>query len=135
MTTPALLMRQRIESTLTAAGLLGTYTLPGGETVPALSLGDPPEGTTVDGLECLIATNPKPITPEMFGIPDLPRAYPVRLVNHADAADVIQDATNALAQAFWPFWDDPVLLEATADIPEQATMSLLYDPDSFPQEE
>lgn len=132
MTTPALLMRQRIEAALT--GLLGTYTLPGGEVVPALSLGDPPEGTTVQGLECLIATNPKPITPDMFGIPDLPRAYPVRLVNHDGGPDALQDATNALAQVFWPFWDEPRLQEATADMPEQSTMSLLYDPSQFLEE-
>lgn len=132
MTTPAILMRQRIEVALT--GLLGTYTLPGGEVVPALSMGDPPEGTTVTGLECLMATNPKPITPDMFGIPDLPRAYPVRLVNHDDGPDALQDATNALARWFWPFWDEPRLQEATADMPEQSTMSLLYDPTQFLEE-
>lgn len=121
-------MRQRVEQALTTAQILGTYTLPGGEQVPAISLGDPPEGTTAQGLECLIAPNPKPIIPDTFGVPDVPRAYPVRLINHAGDVDVLQDGVNALAARFWPFWEISDPLSATADYPEQITFALLFDP-------
>ena len=132
MTTPAILMRQRIEAALT--GLLGAYTLPGGEVVPAISLGDPPEGTTVQGLECLMAPNPKRDEALSFAYLGAATAYPVRLINNTDDPDVIEIATNALARWFWPFWDEPRLQEATADMPEQSTMSLLYDLTQFLEE-
>ena len=131
--TPAVQMRLRIEAALTAASIrLGTYTI-NGEPVPALSLGDPPEGTTVQGLEVLIATNPKRTSVQAFAYLGAPLSYPVRLINHADEADVLEEATNALAAAFWPFDDEPALLPATAEIPEQVTFSLFFDPTS-PQE-
>ncbi|WP_339096191.1 hypothetical protein WDJ50_02560 [Deinococcus sp. VB142] len=131
--TTAVALRERVEAVLLP--FLGTYTLPSGDSVPALWLGDPPEGTTVSGLECLISPNPRRDTVEAFQYLGAPLAYPIRLVNNAAEADALDIAVNVLAAHFWPFWDDPVLLQATADIPEQTTLSLLYDPTQFSPEE
>lgn len=125
-------MRSRIEEALTDAAVpLGTYRYPGGQHAPALSLGEPPEGTTVEGLEVLIATNPKRKSLEAFEYLGAPLSYPVRLINHSGEPDVLEQATNALAPVFWPFDDDPALLPASASYPEQVTFSLFL----FPTEE
>ena len=125
--TTAVQMRQRIEQALADAEVeLGIYRFEGGAKAPAFYMGDPPEGTTVEGLEVLMSPNPKRTSVDAFEYLGAPLSYPVRLINHADQPDVLEHATNALAEAFWPFDDEPALLPATINYPEQATFSLFF---------
>jgi len=119
----ALEVRTRVEAALLAAGVpLGTYTLPGGQPTPAISVGDPPQGTTATGLEVLISRNPQQRAPDAFQFVGYIEAYPIRLVNR-DHVD-LEAATNAIAQEFWPFDEDPVLLPESPQTYEQVTFSV-----------
>lgn len=106
---------------------LGVYTLKNGAEVPAASVGDPDDGTTAAGLELLVNPNPKIVMGKSF-CPTSYSAYLVRLVNHDDDPDILEAATNAVAAAIWPFYEDPALLPASADYPEQVTFSLILYP-------
>jgi len=116
-------LQQRMRDAFQAAGVqLGTYALPGGQDTPAISVGDPPRGTTVKGLEVIIARNPQRKVTDTFQFTGYIEAWPVRLVNH-DHAD-LEAALNALAQVFWPFDEGPALLLESPDTYEQVTLSI-----------
>ncbi|GAA5513645.1 hypothetical protein Dcar01_02389 [Deinococcus carri] len=128
----ALAIRRGVEAALAEAGVqVGTYRFPDGQEAPAIRVGDPPEGTTVTGLEVLISPNPKRQNIEAF-IPLGIQSYSVRLLNRAALPDVLEEATNAIAQRFWPFDDEPRRLDASSAMPEQVGFSLLYDPTDHP---
>lgn len=101
---------------------LGEYRLPKGSVAPAIYVGEPPEGTTATGLEVLIARNPRQVAPEAFQFLGYIEVWPVRLINrgHQD----LEAATNAIAQAFWPFEENPVLLPEGPETFEQVTFSV-----------
>jgi len=118
-------LKEKAEAALEAAGIvLGTYHLPGGESIPASYVGNPPEGTTAEGLELQINPNPKQLSIDAFVFVGMPRAYLVRLVNWDALPDILEDATNAIARALWPFEDDPRLIPAVGDTPEQVLFSV-----------
>lgn len=120
-------VREKVEAALAAADIeLGTYHLPGGETTPALWVGNPPEGTTAEGLEVQINPNPKQVSIDAFTFVGMPRAYLVRLANWDDLPDILKDATNAIAQALWPFEDEPRLVPALPPTPELVLFSVQY---------
>lgn len=115
-------LREEIGAALAAFGIpLGTYRFGNGNTGPALSVGDPPEGVTVQGLEVLI-----PATPEIDVIPTFAGAitvdrYPVRAVAHDGQS--LSPVWNALAQAFRGV-DAPQVLQATDRYPDQMVISI-----------
>lgn len=98
------------------------YTLPGGSETPAIYIGEPPEGTTATGLEVLITLNPRQKAPDAFQFLGYIESWPIRLVNR-DHVD-LEAATNAIAKAFWPFDEDPVLLPESPQTYEQVTFSV-----------
>ena len=124
-TTPE--FRAQIEEALAAGGVeLGTYTYPGNATAPAICVGDPPEGTSVTGLEVLIARNPDRITLPGFEFVGFIEEWPVRFINWGNAD--LEEAVNALAVAFHPLAQDPQILPASPDYPEQLTLKITADP-------
>lgn len=123
----ALGVRRQIEQALANAGVrLGTARYKDGKTVPALVMGDWPEGTTVTGLELILTANPQQQGVPGFSYMGFIRSWPVRAVNHSGREN-LEAVANALAEEFWPLWDGPDLLPATADYPEQMTLSVIAD--------
>lgn len=124
----ALFCRKAVCYALKQAGIqIGVATLPGGGTAPACNVGRWQEGTTVKGLEILIAPNPKVKTPEAFEFLGFLRTWQVRFINNEGKPDILERAANALAQVVFPFDDDPVRLEATATMKEQFTIGINID--------
>lgn len=119
-------LRARVIAALNAENIpLGTAVV-GGIDTPALVIGDWPEGTTVRGLEVVISATPTQETIPAFEFVGFLRAYPVRLINWSGQEN-LEDASNALAAAFWPLAEDPALIRESADYPEQVTLSLTVD--------
>jgi len=117
------IVKARLVASLAAAGVqLGEYTLPGGSKTPAIFIGEPPKGTTAHGLEVLTSLNPQQKAPDAFQFVGYIEAYPIRLVNR-DLVD-LEAATNAIAQSFWPFDEDPVLFPESPQTYEQVTFSV-----------
>lgn len=121
--------REQIEQALGDAGVqLGLYHWPlddqGGliaQQTPALFVGEPPEGVTVEGLEVLI-----PETPEMKVIPTFAGAvtidtYPVRAVSHDGRS--LKPVWEALANAFKGV-QRPEVLQATDRYPDQIVIRI-----------
>lgn len=124
---PTLGVRRQIEQALAAAGVkLGTARYKDGKTVPALVVGDWPEGTTVTGLGVILSVNPQQQEVPGFSYMGFIRSWPVRAVNHSGREN-LEAVANALAEEFWPLWEGPELLPATADYPEQMTLSVIAD--------
>ena len=124
-TTPE--FRAQIEEALAFGGVeLGTYTYPGGATAPAICVGDPPAGTSAEGLEVLIARNPDRTTLPGFEFVGFIEEWPVRFINWGNAD--LEAAANALASAFHPLAQDPQILPASPDYPEQLTLKITADP-------
>ncbi|MGY2892752.1 hypothetical protein [Deinococcus sp. UYEF24] len=124
-TTPEL--RAQVEEALASEGVeVGTYTYLGGGTSPAICVGDPPEGTSVTGLEVLIARNPDRSTLPGFEFIGFIEEWPIRFINWGNAD--LEAAANALAVAFHPLAQDPQILPASPDYPEQLTLKITADP-------
>jgi hypothetical protein len=120
-------LRAQVEEALASSGVdVGTYTYPGGATAPAIYVGDPPEGTSVTGLEVLIARNPDRSTLPGFEFIGFIEEWPVRFINWGNAD--LEEAANALAVAFYPLAQDPQILPASPDYPEQLTLKITADP-------
>lgn len=120
-------IRDQVELALATGGVsVGTYTHPGGQTSPAISVGDPEAGTEVSGLEVLIARNAERKTLSGFEFLGFIEEWPVKLINW-DNAD-LEDAANAVAAAFHPLADDPKLLPASPDYPEQLFLRITAEP-------
>jgi hypothetical protein len=120
----ARLVRDAIEAALADADVpLGIATFPDGHTTPALNVGDWQDGTTVTGLEVVIAPNPAQKSVPAFEFLGFQRSYPVRLINWGGSED-LEAAVNAIAAVFWPLAEDPRLLPASPDYPEQVTLSV-----------
>lgn len=121
-------LRRRVENALVDAGVkVGTYTLPGGLTTPALYVGDPPQGTTATGLEVMILPNPRPRIVSTFGGGINVKSWEIRVVEHTDDAD-LDGALDALAEAFGPI-PTPQLIPEAGDIAEQAIVTIPDDPE------
>lgn len=117
----------RIRAALAEAGVpLGVATFREGHTRDALNVGDWPEGTTVTGLEVIVAANPKQQTVPAFSFLGFQNSFPVRLINQSGEED-LEAATNAIAEIFWPLAEDPRLLEESRDYPEQVTLAVTAD--------
>lgn len=128
----ALAVRHAVEQAFGEAGIpIGTYTHPGGQKSPAVSVGDPAEGVTAEGLEVLVHPNPERQELVTFAYAGAVLRYPVRLINWDAAPDLLEQALGVLAERFWPFGADPILLPETSENPEQVTFALLFDPDTF----
>jgi hypothetical protein len=124
---PANILRAQVEAAFEASQVqIGVYTFPGGQTSPAICVGDPPEGTSVTGLEVLIARNPDRTTLPGFEFIGFIEEWPVRFINWGNAD--LEDAANALALAFHPLAQDPQILPASPDYPEQLTLKITADP-------
>ncbi|GAA4015554.1 hypothetical protein GCM10022631_29580 [Deinococcus rubellus] len=120
-------IRDQIELALAAGGVsVGTYTHPGGQTSAAISVGDPEAGTEASGLEVLIARNPDRKILSGFEFLGFVEEWPVKFINW-DNAD-LEDAANAIAAVFHPLADDPKILPASPDDPEQLFLKLTADP-------
>lgn len=118
---------ERIKAALAEEGVpLGVATFREGHTRAALNIGDWPEGTTVTGLEIIVAPNPRQQVVPAFAFLGYQQSYPVRLINQSGSED-LEAATNAIAAAFWPLADDPRLLEESRDYPEQVTLAVTAD--------
>ncbi len=124
MTADAKAIRQVIRDALQADGIpLGEARLPNGSLVSALTVGDWEDGTTVTGLEVLIATNPQQQALETFAFPGFIPSYAVRLINWSGRED-LEAAVNAIAERFWPLAQDPALIPESAANPEQLTIAV-----------
>lgn len=120
-------LRQRVEQALKAAGVeLGTYHTPEQGDLPALHVGDPPEGTTVDGLEVVISPRPHSTVVSTFGGSIQVKRWRVRLVKHDETAD-IEAATDALVDAFAA--PTPQFIDEVGDIAEQVIVTIPDDPE------
>lgn len=118
---------ERIRAALAEAGVpLGVARFATGQEVPALSVGDWPEGTTVTGLEVIVSVNPKQEVVPAFAFLGFQTSYPVRLINQSGAED-LEAACNAIAEVFWPLADEPRLLPESRDYPEQVTLAVTAD--------
>ena len=120
-------IRDQVALALAAGGVtVGTYTFQGGQTAPAISVKDVPQGTSVTGLEVLIARNPDRKMLRGFEFLGFIEEWPVRLINWGNVD--LEDACNAIAEVFHPLAEDPSLLPASPDYPEQCTLKLTADP-------
>lgn len=128
-------LRQQVETALTDVAL-GEYTLPNGATTPAITVGDPPDGTTVSGLEVVIYPAPKPNIVNTFGGNINIKSWLVRIVNHPYPPDELQPAgagdldaaMDAITDAF-PGMPTPQLIEEAGDIAEQVLFTIPDDPE------
>lgn len=114
--------RDALEGAFAQAGVpLGTYTLPSGAQVPALWVGDVPEGTTVTGLEVLIPATPDQEVIQVMAAAITIDRYPVRLVSHD--GQPLKPALSAVYGAFRTVTDMNAL-SATADYPDQVVVTI-----------
>jgi len=121
----ALTIRTQINEALATGGIvIGTARFQTGDETPAINVGDWPEGTTVAGLEVLIASTPKPVQLDTSAYLGSIPNWPVRIVNWSGTAD-LEDVVNAIAETFFPFGEDPRVLEASPDYPEQVTFTVI----------
>ncbi|KQR33121.1 hypothetical protein [Deinococcus sp. Leaf326] len=118
-------LRARVEAALTGVQL-GEYRFPGGQTAPALYVGDPPKGTTASGLEVLIYPTPKPRIISTFGGGINLKSWQVRIVNHDDGD--LDGAMDAMGDAF-DNMPTPQLIPEAGDIAEQMLFSIPDDPE------
>lgn len=120
-------VRQRVEQVLRDAGVkLGTYHTQEHGDRPALWVGDPPSGTTVDGLEVVIYPQPHSRVVSTFGGSIQVKRWRVRLIKHDRAAD-LEAATDALVDAFTA--PTPQFIDEAGDIAEQVIVTLPDDPE------
>lgn len=120
-------LRERVERALADAGVqLGTYHTQALGDVPALYVGDPPEGTTVDGLEVMIYPQPHSTVVSTFGGSIQVKRWRVRLIRHDAAAD-LEGATDALVEAFEA--PTPQFIDEAGDIAEQVLVTIPDDPE------
>lgn len=116
-------LRTRVEHALEQEGVkLGTATI-GGQAVPALNIGDWPEGTTVQGLEIIISRNPTQEPIPGFEFVGFITSYPIRAVNWSGAED-LEAVANAIASEFWPLAQDPARIPESPSYPEQITLAV-----------
>lgn len=121
----ALTIRTQIAQALAAGEIqVGTARFQTGDETPAINVGDWPEGTTVQGLEVLIADTPKMVQLNASAYLGSIANWPVRIVNWNGAAD-LEAVVNAIAETFFPFGEDPRVLEASPDYPEQVTFTVI----------
>lgn len=124
MTTHAELLRERLERAFQTADVpLGTATFQNGSITPALNVGDWPDGTTVTGLEVIVARTPTLQSIDAFAFLGLVPSYTLRLINWSGTED-LEAATNAIAEEFWPLAEEPRLLPETPRTPEQLTLAV-----------
>lgn len=125
MTTgPLKQLRERLLAALAADDIpLGTATLPGGATAPALVIGTWEDGTTVQGLEVIVARTPNQQSLDAFEFVGFLSAHTVRLINWSGTED-LEAATNAIAAEFWPLDQDPRVIEQTDRNPEQVVFAI-----------
>lgn len=127
--------RAQVEAAL-ADVVLGVYTLPNGESTPAVYVGDPPEGTTVSGLEVMIYPTPKPRIVNTFGGNLNIKSWQVRVINHPyppgvpvpEGGNDLDAAIDAITDAF-PGMPTPQLIEEAGDIAEQVLLTVPDDPE------
>ncbi|MGY2892479.1 hypothetical protein [Deinococcus sp. UYEF24] len=121
----ALAIRRLITEALAKGEIqVGTAHFQSGDETAAINVGDWPEGTTVHGLEVLIASTPRPVQLDSSAYLGSIPNWPVRLVNWSGTAN-LEDVVNAVAEAFYPFGEDPRVLEASPDYPEQVTFTVI----------
>lgn len=121
---PRLELRERLLAVLTGPLAPGTAILPGGQTTPAITVGDWPEGTTVTGLEVLIGSTPRQRAIDAFEFLGYVEVWTVRLVNWQNAVN-LEDAANAVAAEFWPLDADPQVIPENSLVPEQVVLSVV----------
>ncbi|MVN88288.1 hypothetical protein GO986_16200 [Deinococcus sp. HMF7620] len=115
-------VRATVATSLQNAGiLLGTYILTNGASTPALHVGDPDEGVTVQGLEVLIAPTAEPTVIKTFAGPITIDHYQIRLVAHDGQS--LSPALNALLGVFRSATDVNVL-QATERYPDQLVFTV-----------
>lgn len=115
-------LREAVQAALRDADVtLGTYRYPGGQTTPALYVGDPPEGVTVTGLEVLIPATPESTVISTFAGPITIDHYPVRAVAHDGRS--LAPVWQALASAFRST-SAPQVLQATDRYPDQMLVTI-----------
>ncbi|GAA3995221.1 hypothetical protein GCM10022631_01730 [Deinococcus rubellus] len=120
--------RETLLATLADHGVsLGTYHVPELGDQPALWVGDPPEGTTIDsGLEVLIGNTKRPELVSTFGGNVKLEYWQLRIVNHGDGD--LEGAMDAVDDAFSP--ETPKYIPEVGDIAEQVLFSILDDPEN-----
>lgn len=120
--------RARVERVLAEANITpGTYSVPDLGPTPALWVGEPPEGTTLEaGLEVLIGETPQTQVISTFGGSIKLQSWALRLVNHGGAD--LEGAVDAIIDAFNP--PTPRFIDEVADIAEQVLFSIPDDPES-----
>lgn len=95
--------------------------------IPALYVGDPPKGTTVDGLEITIHQSSKPRIISTLGGNIVFKDWLVRVIKHDRKAD-IDAAVQAIAAAFDPV-PTPQFIPEAGDIAEQVLFTIPDDPE------
>ena len=105
--------------------LLGTYTFVDSTTAPAIWVGAKvPEGTTVSGLEVVIAPDPE-IDPMPMQVDRVVRRGWQVIIKQHDDNDVVtlHEATERLV-AHWPEMGRPVVIPATYETLAQARLRI-----------
>jgi hypothetical protein len=91
-------LRNRL--TVLIGGYLGTYRREGGQTTPAIYVGEPPATWTATGLECRIDANPELELGRYHGHTKSRRSYGVRLTLHSGSGSSLLYAVETITQAF-----------------------------------